>query len=196
MEQTANVPATGAMRAQAAPVIKGVFVNSHVQAVRRALGDAGVRALEEEFGAPVSFRATEDVPVRDEVRIIELALDLLRPGDVPPEDRAYEAGRLHFRNFTTTPWAKILFRIFPRNYHYMIMHARVVAERVFKGITIQSEELAPTKVQVQMENADYPIDHFRGLFHEWMRYFDLQGRVTAEQAAPGTYIYTMEWEEP
>lgn len=178
----------------ATPVIKGVFVNSHVQAVRRALGDEGVQALEDRYGAPLSFRSTEDVPVRDEVRIIELALDLLRPGDVASEDRAFEAGRLHFRNFTTTPWAKILFRIFPRNYHYMTTHAHVVAERVFKGVEFEPEDLAPNKVRLTMRGADYPIDHFRGLFYEWMRYFDLDGDVTAKETGPGEYVYTMEWE--
>lgn len=180
--------------AKTVPVIKGVFVNSHVQAVRRALGDDGVHALEEQYGAPVAFRAAEDVPVREEVRIIEFALDLLRPGDVAPEARAFEAGRLHFRNFTTTPWAKILFRIFPRNYHYMTTHAHVVAERVFKGIEFESEDLGPQKVRLTMRGADYPIDHFRGLFYEWMRYFDLRGDVAAAEAGPGHYVYTMEWD--
>lgn len=178
------------------PVIKGVFVNSHVAAVRRALGDEGVQALEDRYGAPVSFGPTEDVPVREEVRIIELALDLLRPDQATADARAFEAGRLHFRNFTTTPWAKILFRLFPRNYHYMTTHAHVVAERVFKGVEFEPEDLGPQKVRLTMRGADYPIDHFRGLFYEWMRYFDLTGDVTAAQAGPGEYVYTMQWEAP
>jgi uncharacterized protein (TIGR02265 family) len=176
------------------PTIKGVFVNSHVEAVRHAKGDEGVHRLEEAFGASVAFGATQDVPIRDEVKIIELALDILADTPVDPNTRAFEAGRLHFRNFTTTPWAKILFTIFPRNYKYMVKHSPTIAERVFNGVRFQSEDLGPTAHRVIMENNDYPIDHFRGLFYEWMHYFGLKGDVQANESHPGRYEYTMYWE--
>lgn len=175
------------------PTIKGVFVTSHVDAVRKAKGAPGVKALESAFGRPVEFRATEDVPVRDEVRLIEHALDVLNGHSLAGRERAYEAGRLHFRDFTTTPWAKMVFGVFPRNFRYMMLHCSGIAEMVFRGVDFESEALGPKTVRVAMENADYPLEHFQGLFHEWMEYFGLTGTVDAKETAPGRYEYTMKW---
>jgi uncharacterized protein (TIGR02265 family) len=178
------------------PTIKGIFVNSHVEAVRQRLGDEGVAELERRFGGSVQFRSMDDVPVRDEVRLIETSLDLLSEGQHEPSQRAFEAGRLHFRNFSTTPWAKVLFTVFPRNFKYMIMHASTVAQRVFKGVRFESTELSDRAVRVVMSNNDYPLDHFRGLFQEWMEYFGLTGTTVAEALEDGQYAYTASWEEP
>jgi uncharacterized protein (TIGR02265 family) len=175
------------------PTIKGIFVNSHIRAVRRQHGDDGVRRLEQLVGRPMDFRNGEDVPVALEVRVIEAAVELLVDHPVEPDELAYEAGRLHFRNFTTTPWAKLLFGIFPRDFRFMILHARPIAERVFKGITFVSEEKGPDCIKLTMGNADYPVDHFRGLFQQWMEDFGLQGRVVGQRVAPQTFEYLMKW---
>ncbi|MBI2077178.1 MAG: DUF2378 family protein [Euryarchaeota archaeon] len=176
------------------PTIKGVFVNSHIQAVRRLLGEAGVAELSRRFGRPVSFANTDDVPIADEVAIIEHALDLTSAVAIPRSRRAYEAGRLHFRNFTTTPWAKVLFGLFPRNLKFMLLHAGTVAERVFKGVTFETHEMGPRSVQILMGNNDYPVEHFRGLFHEWMRYFGLKGEVSAGKTSDGRFEYIATWD--
>ena len=181
------------IRAVRAPTIKGIFVNSHIQMVRRELGEAGVRQLEERMGMPLRFRSTEDVPVRDEVRLIEHALDLTSRETFTGNARAFEAGRLHFRNFTTTPWAKVLFTLFPRNFRFMTLHAKTVAERVFSGVRFASEDLGEHTVRVTMENADYPIEHFRGLFQEWMTFFGYQGMVDARRLGSQRFEYTMHW---
>lgn len=180
------------------PTIKGIFVNSHVKAVRKALGDEGVEELERRLGHPIDYGDTQDVLVRDEVLLIEHALDLLSPSPIAPEERAYEAGCLHFQNFTTTPWARMLFTLFPRNFHYMMKHAPLVAERVFKGVRFHSSERTPTSILLTMEHNDYPLDHFRGLFAEWMSYFGHEGTVVGRDVgeAPGDrYEYLIEWEE-
>lgn len=176
------------------PTIKGLFVNSHIDAVRRAKGPEGIRALEVAFGAPVAFRDLDDVPVRDEVRIIELANDILTEGDIAPEERAYEGGRLHYKNFSGTPIARMMFGIFPRNYRYLVLHARTIAERVFKGVEFESRDLGPRCIEVVLRNNDYPLDHFRGLFQAWMDDFDHHGRVEAFLEADGAYRYRMSWE--
>lgn len=192
MRALAVQPRRGVAIKGSTPLIKGIFVNSHIEAVRRALGEEGVRDLEARFGSPLEFHNTDDVPVRDEVRLIEHALDLMRPG-MPAHDRAFEAGRLHFRNFSTTPWAKILFTIFPRNYKFMLLHAKTIAERVFKGVQLDASETGKNRVLVVMANADYPVDHFRGLFQEWMEYFGLQGRVEGRELGPGIFEYDCHW---
>lgn len=178
----------------ASPTIKGVFVNSHVEAVRRARGDEGVAELSRLFGGPIDFRATSDVLVRDEVRLIEYALDLIEPRGFEGGERAYQAGRLHFRDFSTTPWAKMIFSIFPRNFRYMMLHCGGIAEMVFKGVSFESEPLGPNAVRVAMDNTDYPVEHFQGLFHQWMEDFGLNGTVEYREPRPGRYEYVMRWE--
>lgn len=175
------------------PTIKGMFVKSHVAAVRRLKGEEGVRALAAACGLPLDFRNSDDVPVHDEIRIIECALDLLTGGNVPPGERAFEAGRLHFRNFTTTPLARIIFALFRRNFRLMMVQAGHLGGHVFEGIRFSSVEEGPTRVIVRMENADYPIDHFRGLFQEWMLYSGAAGTVEARRIDRGIYEYRMEW---
>ena len=178
----------------ASPTIKGIFVGSHVEAVRRAKGPDGVRALEAAFGGPVDFADLADVPVREEVRLIELANDILRGAEVPAHERAYEGGRLHFRNFKRTPLARMTFAVFPRNFRYLMLHSPAIAERVFKGVRFQARPLGESGVEVVMRNNDYPLDHFRGLFQEWMEDFGYRGRVEGRETAPGEFTYTMRWE--
>lgn len=192
---TPTTAALGAPVAFAAskPTIKGIFVNSHVERVARERGPDAVRELERRVGMRLRFGAWEDVPVREEVRIIEHALDLLEPG-VAPERRAFEAGRLHFRNFTTTPWGRMLFALFPRNLRYMMQHAEGIADKVFRGVRFTTTQLGPNAVRVVMENNDYPIDHFKGLFHEWMLFFGLRGHVIASETAADRYEYVLQWE--
>ena len=192
MAQALASPATLETRS---PTIKGLFVNSHIEAVRRSFGDEGVMELAARIGHAVDYRDLEDVPIRTEVEIIEIANDLLRGEPVPHATRSFEGGRLHFRNFKGTPLARLTFAIFPRNFRYLMMHCSTIAERVFKGVRFQSVELSKRHVVVTMDNADYPIDHFRGLFHEWMHDFGCRGEVTARVLAPRRFEYDLRWEE-
>lgn len=178
----------------ASPTIKGIFVNSHVEAVRKAKGPEGLASLQAAFGAPLAFRDLDDVPVREEVRLIECANDILAGGPVPDHARAFEGGRLHFRNFSGTPLARMAFAVFPRNFRYLMLHAGGLAERVFKGIRFDAREIGPREIEVVMKNNDYPLDHFRGLFQEWMDSFGYHGTVDGRVSAPGEYTYTMRWE--
>ncbi|HET6398121.1 MAG TPA: DUF2378 family protein [Candidatus Thermoplasmatota archaeon] len=177
------------------PTIKGIFVQSHVGAIRSQRGEEGVLELERRYGAPVRFRGGDDVPVREEVRLLEAAVDVLCPGS-PAGTRAFEAGRLHFRNFRATPWARLVFGIFPAGYHFVLMHASSIAERVFQGLTFEAEDLGPTTVRVTMTGSDYPLDHFRGLFYEWMVQSGLQGTVIGQETAPGRHEYLCQWRDP
>jgi len=174
------------------PTIKGIFVKSHVEAVRREKGDEGLKLLEEKYAKPLNFKNSENVPLRDEVRLIEYALEILSDKPIPKEDFAYEAGKLHFRNFLTTPFAKILFPFFKNRFRLVTMQAHNIAGHVFEGVRFYSVGLADKSVKVVMKNNDYPIDHFRGFLQEWMEYSGLQGTVIAEDK-DGAYEYTLEW---
>lgn len=174
------------------PTIKGIFVNSHLKAVERARGEDGLRRLEILVGQPLRFGVTEDVPVATEVRILEAAVELLLD-PVAAADVAYEAGRLHYRNFKGTPWATVLFGMLPRDFRFMVLHSPAIAERVFKGVGFEAEELGPSTLKLVMDNADYPMEHFKGFFAQWMADFGLKGTVVGQAVAPRRYEYLMQW---
>lgn len=181
------------METEKKPTIKGIFVNSHIAAVRKALGADGVRRLEELYGKALEFKNSDDVLVSEEVKIIEYALDLLSTEPIPETERAFEAGRLHFKNFSTTPLAKIIFSLFRRDFKLMMLQSKNIAGHVFRGVHFDAKEIAPGKVILTMKNNDYPIDHFRGLFSEWMKFSGNEGTVTALRIPPDVYEYTLEW---
>ncbi len=174
------------------PTIKGVFVNSHLKAIEKLHGKEGIARLETMVGRSLRFANGQDVPVALEVQIIEAAVEFLVDEPVPEGQVAYEAGRLHFRNFSMTPWARLIFRLFPRNFRFMMMHAPTIAERVFQGVTFRSESIGPCCIKIVMGNADYPIDHFRGLFQEWMDAYET-GHVVAQEIEPRTFAYVLTW---
>ena len=175
------------------PTIKGIFVNSHIRAVEKAHGPEGRARLETLVGQPLDFTASQDVPVSFEVRVIEAAVELLVDHPVAQEDVGFEAGRLHYRNFKGTPWAKVIFGMFPRDFAFMVRHSPIIAERVFKGVTFEAMELGPKTLKLVMGNADYPLDHFKGFFQEWMRDYGLLGSVVGQAVTARRFDYIMTW---
>jgi|SRR3989338_7605559 len=178
------------------PTIKGIFVNSHIKAVSGKLGETGRAKLEKLFGDSIVFRNSDNVPIRDEVKLIECAVTVLSGDRVSKNNLEYEAGRLHFADFTTTPLAKILFSIFRKNFKLMMLQTKNIAGHVFQGIKFSSYDLGGNNVKVMMENNDYPLDHFRGLFQAWMEYAGLKGKVVGKinKSKSSTYEYIMTWE--
>jgi uncharacterized protein (TIGR02265 family) len=175
------------------PTIKGIFVNSHIREVEKRHGLDGRRRLETLVGQSLDFGAAQDIPVSLEVRVIEAAVELLVDADVPEGEVAYEAGRLHYRNFKGTPWAKIIFGMFPRDFAFMVRHSPIIAERVFKGVRFEAQDLGPKTLKLVMDNADYPLDHFKGFFQEWMGDYGLQGTVVGQAVTQRRYDYVMTW---
>src|ERR1041385_2274033 len=163
------------------PTIKGVFVNSHVNMVRKLKGEKGLKQMETRYGRPLRFKYLEEVPVREEVRIIEIALDLVSEKKIPRSERSFEAGRLHFRNFADTPLGKLAMLSLPKNFKTVMMRVPHVASHVFRHVRFTVEDLADRSVSVVMENNDYPIDHFHGVFYEWLLFREHKGKVEAEE---------------
>jgi uncharacterized protein (TIGR02265 family) len=176
------------------PTIKGIFVNSHIARVRKEKGEIGVKKLTDMMGMPLVFKNGDNVLVRDEVRLIECALDIMSTTPVDPKTRAFDAGRLHFQNFSTTPLAKIIFSMFRTSFKKLMLQANTIAGHVFEGVSFKTEDLGEKTVRVTLQNNDYPIDHFRGLFYEWMTFAGLHGTVEATEGKQHEYIYTINWE--
>lgn len=176
------------------PTIKGLFVNSHIEALRKAKGDEAVLELEKQWGKPIKFQSFQNVPVKDEVRIIELALQILKEGKIPPEDLEYEAGRFHFYNFSNTSYGKIILSQYKNKFRKAMLHATQIAGYVFRGVKFTSFDFGPKVLKVVMENADYPVDHFKGFFQEWMEHAGLKGEIKAKEVSRGKYEYLAMWE--
>lgn len=182
---------------QHVPVIRGMFINSHVKLIQEKFGEKGVKKLQEKYGKPVWFRPTEFVPVREEVQLLECALDLLYPELTSPDERSFEAGRLHFQNFTRTSYGKILFSVIPQDadhFRKIILNSKYVAQHVFRNVTFEAEDLGRKSAKVIMHNNDYPLEHFAGLFHEWMHFFGLKGKVESKKLSPTVFEYLMTWQ--
>ena len=173
--------------------IRGIFVNSHVDAVRKLTGEEGVRLLEKRFGKSVKFGMMDPVPIRDEVKIIDLSLDILGDKPIPPDQRDFEAGRLHFENFSQTPLGEFLLSFFKNEFKLVMLRAPSIANHIFSGITFSSKELGPTVVAVTMSASDYAPEHFHGIFSEWMQYGGYRGRVEVAKLEHGDIEYTMRW---
>ncbi len=175
------------------PTIKGIFVKSHINRIKKEKGDDGLHLLEEKIGHPLDFKNTDNVPLRDEVAILEAAVRILSKEPLPEEKVSLEAGKLHFNNFLTTPLAKILFPFFKDKFKTVMMQTQNIAGHVFEGVNFTSMVLGEKEVRITMRNNDYPIEHFQGFFQEWMKYSGLNGSVDAVKT-DGAYEYTMRWE--
>ncbi len=174
------------------PTIKGIFVRSHIERIKKEKGEEGVRLLEEKFGKPLVIKNTDNVPIKDEVHLLECAVELLSNESLSGTKLSYEAGRLHFTNFLTTPLAKILFPFFKSQFKMIMLQTRNIAGHVFEGITFTSVDLGENGVKVILTNNDYPIEHFQGFFQEWLNYSELHGTVEAVKVEDA-YEYTIRW---
>ncbi len=156
--------------------IKGVFVNSHLSVLRRRKGEEALRELERRFGAPLRFGALQEVPVCEEVLLIELVLDLLEEGHgLQGAARAEAAGALHFKNFTQTTLGATLLNSLPHTregFHTLIRNAGSIARAVFNHSDFSARR-GRDNIIITIQNCDYAPEHFQGFFGEWMRYWGL-----------------------
>lgn len=181
------------MEAAPRPTIKGMFVNSHVRALGLERGESGLAELRKRFGKQVSFSATDDVPVADEVKILEYIVDITSPVLLSDRDRELEAGRLHFRNFSTTTLWTLMLQVFGSNLKFLLMQSSKIAGWVFRGIEFVSEDAGEHVVRITVFNNDYPLEHFQGFFEQWLHFSNVKGSVEATADTRGRYEYTITW---
>jgi hypothetical protein len=176
------------------PTIKGAFVNSHIQALRNQNGEEAVKELQRLFGKSLVFRPEDDIPIVDEVAILEHIV--VMRGDSPDEvTRRYEAGQLHFKNFTTTYLWRIIGPLVEANVNILLLNTKHFANFVFRNVTFNSEALNARAVKVRMTAIDYPIEHFEGFFDALLARAKLSGHVESIELPTG-YEYVIRWSEP
>lgn len=175
------------------PVIKGIFVKSHIHALKKEKGEAGLAELQKKYNKPLNFKNSDNVPVSEEIKIIEFVYEILNGTSEDKSKRAFEAGRLHFKNFVSTPFAKIIFPLFRKKFKIIMLSSKNIASHVFRGVKFYSEEISEKCVKIKMENATYPIEHFAGLFFEWMKYSGVKGEVEENKLSETTYEYILKW---
>jgi uncharacterized protein (TIGR02265 family) len=181
------------MGRNAEPTIRGLFVMSHINALEAKKGNAGIVELMARYGKPIRFGALDNVPVREEVAIIEHVLDILTDDGVPRERREFEAGKLHFENFSKTELGGLVMPLFRSNVRAFFMNANHIAGYVFNGVRFIAEERGPGDIRLIMENNDYPLDHFAGFFQGVLEYGRLTGTVTATDLGERRYAYDIRW---
>lgn len=183
------------------PLIKGLFVNSHIRRLRNEKGPDAIEELSKRYGKEVVFGNLEEVPVREEIAILEHVYDILHQYDPLPlpsaSSRSFEAGRLHLHNFLATPFGKILATATPKTpegLKKLFISAKYITPHVFKNtnfIAIDSKN-DPQVLIIAMENNDYPLAHFQGFFFEWMTVWKLpHPSVTASETAPKQFEYVL-----
>jgi uncharacterized protein (TIGR02265 family) len=175
------------------PTIKGIFVKSHIRALERERGAEGISELHKRVGRPLNYMNADDVPIADEVAILGHIVDMTTSRHLAPHERELEAGRLHFRNFATTPLWAITDSIYGGNQKKILMHSQYIAGYVFQDVTFVSEDTGPTSVKITMYNNDYPLEHFQGFFEEWLLAARLIGTVQAAAHGRGRFEYAISW---
>jgi uncharacterized protein (TIGR02265 family) len=174
------------------PTIKGIFVMSHVDALERVAGEEGMAELVRRMGRRVRYGSNDDVPVREEIEILEHVHDIVSGKPSYPRERSVGAGRLHFKNFSETPLGEVILAL--TNFKTALLKSGWIAGRVFRGIEFIPEELGDRSVRIIMKNNDYAIDHFKGFFEAWMESSGLHGSVTASDKKESGYEYVLLWE--
>ena len=175
------------------PTIKGLFVNSHIRALEAERGHAGLIELQRKLGHPARYNSSDDVPVAEEIRILEFIVEITSPAILSQEEREREAGRLHFRNFSTTVMWTLVNQFFGTDFKFLVMQSSRIAGWVFRGIEFASEDLGESSVRITMFNNDYPLLHFQGFFEQWLAAVGLTGTVHAVSDTRGRYEYVLEW---
>lgn len=176
------------------PTIKGVFVKSHIRGLERARGRSGLIELQRRFGRPVHYGNTDNVPVKDEVEILEHIVDMYSQTPLSRDERATEAGRLHFRDFKTTTLGSIISPFFGLSPKLVFMQCPAIGGYVFRNVEFIAQDTGEHAVKIILFNNDYPLEHFKGFFEEWLSAFDLTGTVTARASGSTRYEYDIEWQ--
>jgi len=176
------------------PTIKGIFVNSQVASVRNSKGEEGLKELEKRYGKPIKFGNVEDVPVAEEVRLIELAVQIINDDKISQDELAFEAGKLHFVNFATTPLARMIFSIM-KDLKYILLNSKYISEHVFRGMDFNSEALDQFRIKITIEGGVYPLNHFKGLWWAWCENFGYKPKIEATQLSPEKYEYIIDLSE-
>lgn len=177
------------------PTIKGIFVKSHIRALERDYGHAGVVELQQRVGKPLAYSNTDDVPIKEEAEILEHIVDIMSQRRLEAREREREAGRLHFRNFATTPLWSLTEQVFGSRPKFLLMQSSKIAGYVFQDVEFASEDLGGNHVKITMFNNDYPLAHFEGFFEEWLRQAGCVPQVKAAAHTRGRYEYDISWTE-
>lgn len=175
------------------PTIKGIFVKSHIRGLERERGAEALRELERRMGESLAYKNTDNVPISDEVRILEHIVDMLSTEPLSQKEREIEAGRLHFRNFSTTPLWTLVDTLLGSNPKFILLQSAKIAGYVFQDVEFTAEDLGERQVRITMFNNEYPIEHFAGFFEALLESFGFKPSVSARMRTEARYEYDVSW---
>lgn len=170
--------------------VKGMMPKSHIDRVRRDMGEEGVRELERRYGKSLHFTNDEEVPVSEEVAIAFLAFDLL--GLIPEEGetRDFAVGRFHFRNFATTPYGQLMTKEeVCHDWKHTFLHMYDTSSHVVRHERFRVDDLGEKKAGLEWFNSDFPVDYWSGWIFEWAAACGIDVRVTGKVVEPPNHYY-------
>ncbi len=173
--------------------IKGIFVRQHIKAIKKHKGSEGLKLLEQKFGKPLTIKNSDNVPIADEVKLLEAATIILHPKKYSQQELDYEAGKLHFINFSQSPIGRILFFSFNRNIKRILLHSNNITAHIMKGILFSAKSTGKKSILIMIGSNGYPLHHFRGFFEEWFTFSKVKGTVKATFQEPASHMYELDW---
>lgn len=176
-------------------MIKGMFVNSHINLLREKKGEDAIVRLESEYGDKLEFNAFADIPIARDKAILRHVLKALKDTtSASVKTEMLNTGSLSFRDFVTTVYGKMILHVLDKDFKAAVLAYPHIAVHIYKNIHFYAQDLGEKAVRITIENSGYDMDHFYGFFTEWMAFWEYTGEVEAVSIREGIYEYTMRWQ--
>ena len=171
--------------------IKGVFLKSLVDLVKKKKGQEGIEALEKAYGSDLKFHSVQNYPMETEIKLIRAAMTVVY--GKYEEDLEWEFGKLTFTTYADSLIGKTMFSLLGKEFRKIALNADRVINTVTGNLIIEVEDLAINKVRVRIGNCPHHIGHFGGVFMGAIESFGYKPKVETEVLGEGDYNYFLEW---
>lgn len=178
------------------PMIRGKYVRCHLKYIEAECNPETVRTLRERFAGKLDFRRNDFVPIWMDNEILEAAARCLKGNDLPRQQLAYEAGRLHYRAFSETIMWQVLTRLFGKNLRLLLQQSPLITARIYRGTQFSSESYGERSGRITIINQGYPLEHFRGFFEEYLHERGFNGYADGQEFEKDRIAYNISWSEP
>ncbi len=176
-----------------ASTVKGYLVRNHLKEFEKEAGTSGLKVLRKRYGKPFDFENNDWVAVSEEAELLGHMVDILSSKRVSDEERDFETGKLHFKYFSLTPLAVILFSLYREDLNTFLLNLDKIAGHVFGGLKISSQKVGKRSVRVLIENSDYPLKQFEGFFTGLLAFAGFEGEVEAKSFKTGMQSFIVSW---
>jgi uncharacterized protein (TIGR02265 family) len=172
------------------PKVKGVFLKSLVDVVKKQKGPNGLERLRNEYGQ-IDFRGFSDYPLKDQARLNKIASKIIF-GSYSPQAE-YEFGRLSFKTYLDTIIGRTMFALIGADPLKIAKALPKILGAVMTGVTILIEEVGPLKVKITMQNIPFHIRHYEGACAAAAEHFGYKAKILSTLLPNQDFQYLVEW---